>query len=117
MVAPFNSCCANGFDWYCVKCLWKITKSYPTISIPKSEFATQEDDIMWDEGFWRDIKYDPENDHAKRVANADLSYPILVCLFEEKYEILDGCHRFIKETRDCISAKVVGWDVLNKMII
>jgi len=114
---PFNSCSANGQDFYCVKCLWEITESYPVTLISKSKFDTQEDDITWFEGAWRDLKYDPDNFHSRRVANADLSYPIIVCLIENQYVILDGCHRFIKEATEWVNAKIVSQDELNKIKI
>src|SRR3990167_1252920 len=43
--------------------------------------------------------FDKEISHAKKVTEADLTYPIYIYLHQDKWIILDGVHRFTKAVK------------------
>ena len=62
--------------------------------------------------------WDREITHSKRVEKADLSYPILLYSFKDKWIILDGVHRFTKALmrgNKTILAKRVSDNIIEKL--
>jgi hypothetical protein len=63
--------------------------------------------------------FDVETPHAKRVTKADLSFPIHIYLFKDKWIILDGVHRFTKavmEGKTTIQVKKVSHEIALKCL-
>lgn len=75
---------------YNVTDLWKHTELYPVVNLPCNycletfmEFYSNFDEEDWG-----------------RVANADLSYPII---YNPTYGVVDGCHRIVKAMKEGLS--------------
>jgi hypothetical protein len=100
----FHTCSLDGSPTYCVKCIWVASKDLPTEIIPVSAIKTPWYNLDWDGETAAAICQRKIGTHWERIKNADLSYPI--CVFdvspsnsedgEKSYEILDGCHRFVR---------------------
>jgi len=92
--------------------LWAL--DLPRRRVPRAELRWHLDLPWWrGDGTWFQVtpreflaqpKAHPE--HAERVANADLSYPLHVIRRRERWLILDGIHRLVK-------AEILGLDQIT----
>ena len=63
--------------------------------------------------------WDREITHSARVKDVDLSYPIMIYYFKNKWIILDGVHRFTKAILDgnkTILVKKVSNDIIENLL-
>ena len=106
----------------CLKTTWRLTNSFQTKHLPVGEFKRN----LEIRG-WQDLNYNwispamvmenPEKYqyHAKRIREANLSYPILVSKAADGYLVHDGDHRIAKAKilgKQTIDCKLLGfhWD-------
>lgn len=72
--------------------LWKLSESMPVEDVPLDSFDWTNENFQCESlskpPLWRDI-----GDHAKRIFNADLQYPIVI---SASGNIMDGMHRILK---------------------
>lgn len=72
--------------------LWALSKTMPMIDIALDSFDWTNENFQCNSlsnpPLWRDI-----GDHAKRIFNADLQYPIVM---SAEGNIMDGMHRILK---------------------
>jgi hypothetical protein len=130
---PFNTCSVNGKDFYCVKCLWEISKNKQIEIIAKRDILNQEDDIEDDIDFGEDeltgeIEYDKELNEYKmnrdpvyfrfdtiEIDTNDVSdHVVLLCPRLYGYSILDSYYRFSK-LMGYIRCKIIEWTELDKL--
>lgn len=115
ITSTFHSCSTNKRTYYCVKCLWELSKDIKESRRSKGELQKyiNEDDFEWNEGKWGDLKNDITSAHHERIKKSNLEYPILVCNTLNGIQILDGTHRFIK-TYCTVRLKLIPRGLLEK---
>lgn len=86
----------DGVRFYCVKCLWDVSKDLPVTEISVDQLATSPSQINWDGTRVTQLLVNRAGEHWQRIINADISFPVLVTKRLTGYEILDGCHRTVK---------------------
>ena len=125
MYGRFNSQ-TNEDEFFFTELLWELTESLPT-----KVFTIQELEFIMDKERWDDsngetevvVPYTPLQvinnpqaypSHQQRIANADLTYPILVVL-EPDLDVLDGVHRLLKQMlsgNTTITGRVIPPEIL-----
>jgi len=87
----------DGKNIWAVKDLWEAAKGIEPVMTPLTEIA--DIDALLDSHCWsagpmsvREIL-----EHGDRIANADLSYPVIIT---PTGSIADGCHRLVKALRE-----------------
>jgi hypothetical protein len=72
--------------------LWKLSETMEIEHVPLDSFDWTNENFqcgnLSNPPLWRDI-----GDHAKRIMNADLQYPIVI---NSKGHVMDGMHRILK---------------------
>ena len=81
----------NYYYWK-ASTLWELSETMPIELVRLDSFDWENDNFqcnsLSDPPLWRDI-----GDHAKRIINADLNYPIVI---SAEGHIMDGMHRLLK---------------------
>ncbi len=84
---------------YDVVRLWKWGKLISKFKIFADDFGQfLERQIAWSDG--APIDADLSGEHGERIREADLSYPILIRIVDDKMLMVDGYHRMMKAQQD-----------------
>ena len=92
---------------------------YPVKLIEVEELVPQLDEVVWDvspKTVLENMNVKKYSEDAKRIKNADLSYPIIIY----KNKIVDGYHRVSRahlEGKKEIKAHVFETDIMKKFIV
>lgn len=89
----------------CCRCIWALSAEKEILYADPTSFTNMLlkpfNEMAWDDATFTEVveNKNPKLEvkkHYQRMINADLSYPILITKHNGKYEICDGCHRYIK---------------------
>jgi len=122
----------DGHNTYDVEALWELTQDLSIEEVSTNSFGWMLDDPVWSLSDEPDLTprmvLDHPGDHpehTRRIAEADLSYPIL--LTEREYpdekgthHIADGMHRLARATRDgapTVRVQRIPPDILAKAVV
>lgn len=83
-----------GITW-CVYCLWEVTDEVQNREI-SIEALPPIETIGWDDETAEEALKNTNSEHYARIYNADINFAIIVHQEDDKYIILDGCHRYVK---------------------
>jgi hypothetical protein len=86
-------CCGdeNEMRFWRVQRLWELARDLPIETVPLKEFERILDEDRWFGGDTPTCRLVAQ--HAKKLQNADLSYPIII---SASGMIMDGIHRIVK---------------------
>lgn len=99
---------------------------FPIVQIPIEELTWHFDMPVWEKDGTDDWNLTPRDvmegkegsgTHRKRVENADISFPLIVTKYAERYVLLDGVHRLVKcyeHGERTVNAKVVPIEYLTR---
>lgn len=111
-----NSTVTHDGDDYSVNKLLKLTKDLPitTIDVDTLKWNLESDKNSQGEEMFQ------SGSDKKRIADADLTAPIMVVKWNKKLVVLDGIHRLskaVKTKQASIVARMVTDEILDKCLI